>query len=186
LIQAVEGVLQEADLLAFLKANVQGGLKFHHEFRVTLADCPNACSQPQIRDIGLIGACAPVLTEQPCTQCEACVDECREDAIVVDASGPQIDGARCLACGKCVAACDSGTLATGIKGFRVQVGGKLGRHPQLARELPGIYNEDEVREIVQWCLDFYKQHSRNGQRLAEVLTDADFERMVQKMGSRAC
>ena len=28
-------------------------LKFHHEFRVTVADCPNSCSQPQIKDIGI-------------------------------------------------------------------------------------------------------------------------------------
>ena len=34
----------------------------HHEFRVSLSACPNACSRPQIVDIGLIGAVTPVLT----------------------------------------------------------------------------------------------------------------------------
>lgn len=185
LIQQIEDVLKEADLLTFLKARVTGDLKFHHEFRVALADCPNACSQPQIKDIGIIGASTPALTDQPCTQCEACVDECREAAIELGGSGPEIDEARCLHCGKCVAVCDSGTLVQGSKGFRVQLGGKLGRHPQLARELPGIYSQEEVIKIIQWCLTFYKQHSKTGERFAEIFTASDFEQLAQAMRERA-
>ncbi len=56
---AIEPVCRDADLLRFLKRTVAGPLKFHHEFRITLADCPNACSQPQIKDIGIIGAAFP-------------------------------------------------------------------------------------------------------------------------------
>lgn len=41
------------------------------------------------------------------------------------------------------------------KGFKVQIGGKLGRHPQLAKELPGIYSKDEVIGIVKSCIAFY-------------------------------
>jgi len=185
LISRIEDVLKAADLLTFLKAHVTGDLKFHHEFRVALADCPNACSQPQIKDIGIIGASSPVITDQPCTLCEACVDECREAAIELGEAGPEIGGERCLHCGKCVVVCDSGTLVQGPKGFRVQLGGKLGRHPQLARELPGIYSEEEVLKIIQWCLEFYKQQSKAGERFAEIFTDSDFERLVQEMRQRA-
>jgi len=185
LINQIEDVLNAADLLTFLKAHIKGDLKFHHEFRVVLADCPNACSQPQIKDVGIIGASSPVLTGQPCTLCEACVDECREQAILLGDSGPVIDDGRCIHCGKCVAVCDSGTLVQGSKGFRVQLGGKLGRHPQLARELPGIYSENEVLKIIQWCLEYYKQHSKAGERFAEIFTESDFERLTQEMRKRA-
>ncbi|GAF73980.1 putative dissimilatory sulfite reductase B (dsrB), partial [marine sediment metagenome] len=65
LIAQIETDVEKEDLLGFLEQSVQGDLKFHHEFRITLADCPNACSQPQIKDIGIIGACAPVVTEEP-------------------------------------------------------------------------------------------------------------------------
>jgi copper chaperone CopZ len=44
LLERLEEVLKAADLLGVLKARVKGELKFHREFRVTLADCPNACS----------------------------------------------------------------------------------------------------------------------------------------------
>ena len=184
LLQKIESLVQGADLLGFLKKSVEGSLKFHHEFRITLADCPNACSQPQIKDIGIIGACSPQLTEEPCTMCEACVDACKEDAITLDTEkdSPKIDFARCLHCGKCMEACPTGTISQGAKGYRVQLGGKLGRHPQLAKELPGIYNEDQVLQIVKDCLHFYTQNSKHGERLGQILTPADFEKMAARYG----
>lgn len=177
LISRIETDVKKQDLLGFLKQSVEGDLKFHHEFRITLADCPNACSQPQIKDIGIIGACAPVVTGEPCTLCEACVDACREDAIRIDAKieTPVVDNHLCLKCGKCIPACPTGTLAQGKKGFRVQLGGKLGRHPQLARELPGIYDENTVMEIIKDCLRFYKDNSKYGERFGQILTPADFD-----------
>lgn len=177
LIAQIEADVEKEDLLGFLKQSVKGDLKFHHEFRITLADCPNACSQPQIKDIGIIGACAPLATDEPCSMCEACVEACKEDAILLDPEKetPVIDDDRCLKCGKCIPACPTGTLAEGQKGFRIQLGGKLGRHPQLAKELPGIYDEDTAAKIVKDCLRFYKDTSKNGERFGQILTPADFE-----------
>jgi anaerobic sulfite reductase subunit C len=182
LIAQIETDVEKEDLLGFLKQSVKGDLKFHHEFRITLADCPNACSQPQIKDIGIIGACAPVITDEPCSMCEACVETCREDAIILDPEkeAPVIDNDLCLQCGKCIPACPAGTLAEGQKGYRVQLGGKLGRHPQLARELPGVYNEEQVRRIVKECIDFYKKHSKNGKRFAQILQIDDFDAIARR------
>ena len=177
LIARIESEVEKEDLLGFLKQSVKGNLKFHHEFRITLADCPNACSQPQIKDIGIIGACTPVVSEEPCSLCDACVEACKEDAISIDTEKeiPVIDGKLCLNCGKCVPVCPTGTLVEGPQGYRVQLGGKLGRHPQLARELPGIYDENMVMEIVRDCLRFYKDNSKHGERFGQILTPADFE-----------
>ena len=182
LLQKIESLVKGKDLLAFLKKRVAGDLKFHHEFRITLAECPNACSQPQIKDIGIIAACPPQLTEAPCTLCEACVDACKERAITLDSAEeyPQIDFSRCLYCGKCMQVCPTGTISQGAKGFRVQLGGKLGRHPQLAKELPGIYSEHQVLQIVKDCLDFYTQNSQHGERFGQILTSADFEKIAMR------
>ena len=182
----IEAVMKDQDLLDFLKRHVRGDLKFHHEFRITLADCPNACSQPQIKDVGIIGACLPAVTGEPCTRCEACVETCREDAVAIpeDCDVPEIDMVRCVGCGQCIGACPTGTLATGQKGFRVQLGGKLGRHPRLARELPGVYSEEEVIEIIGDCVAFYKKNSTGGRRFAEIFTDTDFEKLARRYGGR--
>jgi dissimilatory sulfite reductase (desulfoviridin) alpha/beta subunit len=182
LIARIETLVQKADLLGFLKSRVQGDLKFHHEFRVTLADCPNACSQPQIKDVGIIGAVVPETTNEACSQCEACIEACAEQAIALAPEGrpPRIDPARCMNCGLCIRACPTGTIAEAWRGFRVQLGGRLGRHPRLARELPGIFSEDQVVEILQECLAFYKDRSRHGERFAHLLQDADFKELSRR------
>ncbi len=183
LVERIEAVLKKADILGFLKSKGIANLKFHHEFRVTVADCPNACSQPQIKDIGIIAAQKPVLSEAICTACEACVETCREGAITImedDTPQPSIDMHRCLACGQCIPVCPSETLVAGVTGYRLQLGGKLGRHPQLARELPGIYDAEAALAIIKTCLDLCKKKSRRGERFGKVLQPEDFERLVKR------
>ncbi|MBW1993979.1 MAG: 4Fe-4S dicluster domain-containing protein [Deltaproteobacteria bacterium] len=186
LIAKLESLLRKEDLLGFLKQRVKCDIKFHHEFRVTVADCPNACSQPQIKDIGIIGACLPKLSIEPCSRCEACVETCREQAIILyeEQPVPNIDYRKCLGCGKCIPVCPTGTLVEGKKGYRVQVGGKLGRHPRLAREIPGIFDENQVLNIVKACIDFYKKNSISGERFAEILTEAEFLRLSRLYAAR--
>jgi dissimilatory sulfite reductase (desulfoviridin) alpha/beta subunit len=180
----IEERLRSAELLALLRQRVAGPLRFHHEFRVTLADCPNACSQPQIRDVGLIGALLPQRTEAPCSACGACMDACPEAALQPDSGGgaPRLDAARCLGCGRCVALCPSGSLAPGARGYRVLLGGKLGRHPRLARELPGIYTADQVLSILEGCLAIYKDRSHHGERFAEIVTPDDCDALAGRCG----
>jgi anaerobic sulfite reductase subunit C len=177
LARKVEDLLVRRNLKEFLKSRVNGPLKMHHEFRVSISDCPNACSRPQIVDVGIIGACQPAVSEEPCTRCGACIEVCREEAIQLseDVVTPAIALDQCVRCGKCLAACASGTLVEGGKGYRVQVGGKLGRHPQLAKELEGICREEEVLVMVDRCLDLYLQHNRSGERFGEILNRVGLE-----------
>jgi len=91
---------------------------------------------------------------------------------------PEIDYNLCLACDKCIEVCPTGTIAPDIKGFRVQLGGKLGRHPKLASELDGIFNEDEVLAIVRRCVEFYKKNSKHGERFAEIFKLSDFKNFI--------
>ncbi len=174
-LEKIETLLREADLLGFLKERVRGDLKFHHEFRVTVAECPNSCSQPQIKDVGVVGAALPAVTDETCTLCEACIEACKEDAVALQNDAPAIDFDKCLACGKCAEACPTGSIVVGKKGFRVQVAGKLGRRPRLAMELNGIYGEDDVLAIVRWCVEFYKKNSKHGERFAALFQDDDFK-----------
>ena len=182
LVDRVEEVLQQVELLEFLRSRGIQELRFHHQFRVAVAGCPNACSQPQIKDIGIIGALQPIRTDEFCTTCEMCVNNCREEAITMDAQipGPVIDTQRCVACGSCIPACPTGTLASRIQGYRIQLGGKLGRHPQLAWELPGIHDAAATLEIVRACIDIYKSASRQGERFGEILGPEDFDELARR------
>jgi len=184
LLEKIERLFKKADILAYLKKNIGNDLKFHHEFRVSLAECPNACSQPQIKDIGIIGAATPALTDAECSHCRDCVDVCPDNCITLQemADKPEIDLAACMHCRKCMAACPTGTIAEKQTGFRILLGGKLGRHPQLARELPGIFSEDEVLDVIEYCVSFYKKNSRQGQRFAQIFKPADFEHAAARFG----
>lgn len=175
LVKEIETLFERADILGFLKETVQGDLKFHHEFRVAIADCPNACSRPQIVDIGIIGSVVPGVSGENCTLCGACAACCNENAIVLDSEKgvPVIDPGPCLACGRCIRACPEGTLVEGQKGFRVMLGGRLGRHPRLAMEIPGCHTHDEVLQLVDNSIRFYKKNSRNGQRFSRLLSSVD-------------
>ena len=165
----IEEDISKRNLKTFLKEKVKAALKMHHEFRVSISDCPNACSRPQIADLGLIGARSPMVADEPCSECRACVEACREKAIAVAKGRPVLDLAKCLSCGQCITACPPGTLQEKERGYRILVGGKLGRHPRLAAEMPGIYGVEETLRMIDRCLDHYQMHCRHGERFGEIL-----------------
>lgn len=167
--QRLQERLEKRDLKAFLKEKVAGPLKMHHEFRIAIADCPNACSRPQIADVGLIGACVPEISGEECSICGACVEVCREKAVTLSGDVPVIDRETCLSCGDCVRSCPTGALLAGRRGYRLLVGGKLGRHPRLGAELPGLFEGEGIVEGVELVLDHYQRHCAGGERFGEVL-----------------
>jgi anaerobic sulfite reductase subunit C len=169
--EELEEELLKRDLKSFLKERVQGPLKMHHEFRVSLSGCPNACSRPQIVDFGIIGVRRPKITEESCSQCRACIDVCKEEAVHLDERDerPVIDFDLCLSCGQCITACPTGTLKEDSQGFRVLVGGKLGRHPQLGKDLGQTYSKEEMFKVLNQYLDLYQSQNQKGERLGEIL-----------------
>ncbi len=181
LVEEIEQMLAGKDLGGFLKGKVDGPLKFHHEFRISVSDCPNACSRPQIVDIGLIGASKPKRSEKPCSQCIACVEACRESAILLDEDGPVIDEVVCFNCGACIRACPTGTLEEDMNGYRVLLGGKLGRHPRLGEELPGIHALEEIPGILERFVEIYQSLCRKGERLGVILERVGKEKFLEGM-----
>jgi len=175
----LESLLLSEDLLGFLQKSVPGELRFHHEFRISVSHCPNSCSQPQIKDIGIIAAIYPGTQDALCSGCMACVDVCKEKAVSLSHDPfPVIDSQACLGCGACVSVCPTGSIQSKEKGYRVQLGGRLGRHPRLGRELPGIFTEGQVIDIVRACLAYYKKHNRAGQRFSALLGDGDIPKDI--------
>jgi dissimilatory sulfite reductase (desulfoviridin) alpha/beta subunit len=174
----MEDILRAHRLKEHLLETVKGPLKMHHAFRVSISNCPNACSRPQIVDFGLIGASLPAIDpDSECTGCGLCRKACREEAIVMDETGriSEIDDSRCLYCGGCIRACKPGTIRLERSGFRVLLGGKLGRHPQLASELDGIYSPDQVIDILDRTVRHFKEHGGGPRRLGEILNETGLD-----------
>ena len=176
----IEEFLKDENLKEFLTERLSRPLKVHNEFRISISFCPNSCSRPQIVDIGLIGAVAPEVTDVDCSGCKACLKLCREEALTLG-EGVKIDETRCLFCGHCVRVCPTSSLEMGRYGFRIQVGGKLGRHPQLGRELPGIFGFDEALETVKSVTRFYKKRCKRGERLGEVISRDGLDMLLEHL-----
>lgn len=174
--EMMEKVLEGKDLKGFLQEKVKGSLKMHHEFRVSISDCPNGCSRPQIADFGLLGAERPKVSKVPCNACGACEAICKEEAVVLQGETVRIDESGCLACGQCIGVCATGTLISAEKGYRILLGGKLGRHPRLAEALPSIYSSAQILDTLGQCLDHYLRFSIKGERFGEILARAPFEK----------
>jgi anaerobic sulfite reductase subunit C len=168
---SLEKKLKSRELKTFLKSKVDGPLKFHHEFRVSVSDCPNGCSRPQVADLGIIAAVKPALTDVECSRCAACAEVCIEKAITMNDQMwlPKIDMEKCLFCGHCIRTCPTGTLVRGKQRYRVMVGGKLGRHPRLASEIPGLFSENETAQLIDHILDFYMANNKRGERFGEII-----------------
>ena len=165
LVEAIEG----SGFPAWL-AEGRGGrpLLSHHRFRASVSGCPNACSQPQIHDVGVIGRAPVAVAADLCQGCGECLLACREDAISTEGR-LQIRVGRCLGCGDCVRACPTGALSLAAGGCRVLAGGKLGRHPSLGQEVLACGATDAVAALLARFLGVLQSHGRPGERLGEVL-----------------
>jgi dissimilatory sulfite reductase (desulfoviridin) alpha/beta subunit len=56
-----------------------------------------------------------------------------------------------------------------VRGYRIVVGGKLGRHPRLAEELAGIHDREGALKIIKLCLDSFQKHCVKGERFGEII-----------------
>jgi len=132
----------------------------HHIPKICLAGCPNGCSHPNIKDIGISGYVIPRITAALCIGCNECVRSCLEMAITRKASEIVIDHSRCLNCGDCQRVCPSGTLSGGESGWTLRLGGRVGRHPQFAKYAGQVQTDEEV---LTWVSDMLIRYIENGQ-----------------------
>jgi len=176
LVSDLENLLEKADLLTFLRSRLGDRLKLHHQLRVTIADCPNACSQPQIKDIGIIGQAQIAADPEECTGCGECETVCDESAIVLnDGFLVSIDEDLCVQCAACARICPTEAISNPACTYRMLVGGKLGRHPQLAREFTRDLDADQVLNLVGSIVDYYKANAKSGERFGALINRIGWE-----------
>jgi len=168
---ALERILQNSGWPEILNAATDGNPKPHQQVRIVLAGCPNACSRPQIADFGLIRAGVPAIDADTCSDCGACAATCPEGAISSREGTHRIDRAKCLYCLRCRGICSEGALTSEKTGYRILVGGRLGRRPMLARELPGVYSLQQGLDLLEACLAFLRRRFEPGIRLGDLVLE---------------
>ncbi|MFZ5650658.1 MAG: 4Fe-4S binding protein [Bacillota bacterium] len=166
---ALAAILDASGLDGHMAGRIDGPVLFHHRFRAAVAGCPNACSQPQIVDFGVIAQSVPGRGEGGCTDCGLCVKACREGAVSVTEEGPAFDTASCLNCGQCIRSCPAGAIREAGSGFRVLAGGRLGRRPRLAEVVLELAGESEVKAALEGAVRLYMEEGRDGERFSALV-----------------
>ncbi len=152
-----------------VRAKATGPVLAHHRFRVSISGCPNACSQPQIADVGLIGFEMPRLDAGRCIGCGACVESCGEDALMPTGDAPELVAERCVGCGACIRSCPVDALVPGEAGWRVLAGGRLGRHPRLGREVARVPSIEGATALVRGVVELWAREGRPDERVGHLL-----------------
>ena len=153
----------------FLNECHNNKIRNHNKFRISVSLCPNGCSRPHIADMGIISSAVPEITDQDCTACGLCASRCKDGAITVTTAGPEISSGKCLLCGHCADICSSGTITKGRTGLRILAGGKLGRRPMLAFEIPGLFTIEETVPVVDRSVRFCMENYRPGLRFRDSI-----------------
>ncbi len=177
LVFALRQAIEHSGWSRFLTEKTGGPIRRHEAFSVALAGCPNACSNPHIADVGLIAVWRPEVDAPRCTGAGHCADKrdepacaaaCPEKAITFTKEKPVIERKTCLDCGRCVRACPALALSSGPHGWRVYLGGRLGRHPRLAASLPGLFQTQDLPRILDVCLNLHMKYYRSGARFSDT------------------
>ncbi len=167
-LEDIERVARESAWVKALAGRDVHGPSHHKRLKIALSACPNACTQPQIKDIGVVAICVPTGIGANCTGCEQCEHLCHEEAIAVRDGLATIQPERCVGCGACAGACPQKAIESDGVRFRILVGGAMGRHPRWGQELCVVDGFHVVGEVERF-LDRIARRAREGERIAFVL-----------------
>ena len=74
---------------------------------------------------------------------------------------------QCQGCKLCARACPRGCISLSEPSARVLVGGKLGRHPHLARPIATVDSPEQAIAVIEPVMLDYISSSRSGERFGD-------------------
>jgi len=171
------GLIQAQGLAALINDRFCGRGGLPHKFKIGITGCPNACLKPRENDVGVQGVARVALTPDRCTGCGACVKACPASALRLEDGIAVIDRRRCLGCSQCVRVCPQSAWEQAARGFRVFVGGKMGKFPRLGRvAFPFLTGEDKLLAVIDATLSFYANQGHSKERFADTLRRVGWQR----------
>jgi ferredoxin len=167
----VEQKLKELDVTGIItdKLTLKRPISQHHKFVVSLAGCANGCVTPETRAFGLSGVMKPLINDNECSQCYLCVDRCKQNAIILRKGRPEIDTSVCDYCGQCIKVCPKSVFEPAQAGFRVFVGGRLGRFHQPGFVLFRITDKATVMKALEAVVSLIRDEARGEEGIGDLI-----------------
>jgi anaerobic sulfite reductase subunit C len=186
LVQGVEAVLRASPWpVRRIGQDGRGAIPHHLQLKVALAACPNACTLPQIRDIGVIATLTPARVRPECDACGNCERACREGAMAVPADWAELCVESCVGCGACIRACPQDAIETSGVQLRVLVGGRMGRHPRWAEPV-GLTDPASLTRVLRTLLEVLAKDAPGEERVAGAVERIGIERLQRSICPAAC
>ncbi|MCZ7371150.1 MAG: 4Fe-4S binding protein [Candidatus Methanoperedens sp.] len=151
------------------------------KIKFAVTGCPNACAKPQENDLGVMGILKPAINTGECTGCGTCTFMCPEKAIVLEDDKAKILWDKCNLCGACIGACPSDLITEEWKGYRLFVGGMIGKHPKLGKELTDAKSPEEAVAIFRKIIEWSKKNTNVGERFGDCLERVGLERFGKEI-----
>lgn len=165
----------------FLTEKLQGKpFLVHNQIKIAVATCPNNCVQTQIKDFAVIGQNFPQLVNELCTGCGLCFKSCWEKALTIKDGKVLLQKNICVGCGFCINSCPQNALEKSI-GFKVTIGGRLGRRPQLAKTIIDFTDLKTVGSIFFKTINLFKNHYQTGKRFNLLVEKLGIEKIRQEV-----
>lgn len=163
---ALAGVLHERFYIGMRS------VKLPHKLKIGVGGCPNSCMKPSLNDIGVEGVRMFSFDPEACRGCARCAvaAACPSRAVTVADGRAVIDAGRCTQCGVCVGKCPFGAVPKeAASALRVFVGGTWGKTQRVGTPLSSLYTVDEIPDLIEKILLFYKENGYMKERLGQTV-----------------
>ena len=155
-----------------------------HKFKIAVGGCPNNCVKPDLNDLGIIGQRVPEIDHAKCRGCKICQVEkaCPIHVARMQDDKITIDPAECNHCGRCIAKCPFGAVNESAVGYKVYIGGRWGKRVASGQPLDKVFtSEDEVVELVERAILFFRDEGQSGERFADTIARLGFDYVQDKL-----
>ena len=147
-------------------------VKLPHKFKIGVGGCPNSCMKPSLNDVGIEGCRSFSFDRRLCRGCKKCAvaEGCPSRAVSFSEGRAVIDASRCTHCGVCVGKCPFGAVPKEAEAVcRVFVGGTWGKTQRMGTLLSGLYTTDEVPDVIEKVMLWYKENGYAKERLGATV-----------------
>ncbi|MFZ2839626.1 MAG: hypothetical protein WAZ76_15270 [Blautia wexlerae] len=93
-----------------------------------------------------------------------------------------MDEMQCRHCGRCVGKCPFHTIADGIYGYKIYIGGRWGKKISRGKSLSKIFtSKEEALNVIEKAILFFRDNGLKGERFAETIERIGFENVEKAL-----
>ena len=157
-------------------------VKLPHKFKIAVGGCPNNCVKPDLNDLGIVGQRMVQRDLEKCKGCKKCQIEINCPIKTAHVEDGVLNVSECNNCGRWIGKCPFHVTDNYITGYKIYIGGRWGKRFANGQPLSKIFtSEEEVLEIVEKAICFFRDEGITGERFADTIARLGFSYVESKL-----